>query len=81
MPYRIYRYVNCADTCRDADDIITTEMGYKKSVDDALLIANDYIKNHFFHKDTVLHKSGNNYRATDFCSYGVTICVDEIIIT
>ena len=82
MAYRIYKEINFADTCRDADDIHTTELGYKNKLEDALSVAKNYIKEHFFHKDTELHKckKSNNYEATDFRSYGATIYVEEIII-
>ncbi len=82
MAYRIYTEVNYADTCRDADDIHITELGYRNKLADALLLANDFIKNNFFHKDTELHenKGENLYEATDFCSYGKTIYVKQIQI-
>ena len=79
MLYRIFKSVNYADTCRDADDIHITELGYKNNLDDAKLVANDYIKKHFFHKNTELrkHKDGS-FSATDFCSYGKTIKIQPI---
>ncbi len=82
MAYRIYTDVNLADTCRDSDNIHTTELGYKNNLDDALLLANTFIKEHFFHKDTELYKNKgmNLYTATDFCSYGKTIYVEKIKI-
>jgi hypothetical protein len=82
MAYKIYKEVNYADTCRDADNIRTTDLGYKHKLKDALEMANGYIKNHFFHKDTELHKckDSNDFQATDFCSYGATIYVKEIKI-
>lgn len=82
MAYRIYTYYNAADTCRDPDDIHTEELGYKNELEDALIVANNYIKKHFLHKDTELIKIGKNeWHATDFCSYGSTIIVKKIIIT
>ena len=79
MIYRIFKSVNYADTCRDANDICITELGYKNSLDDAKLVANDYIKKHFFHKDTELREcKEGSFSATDFCSYGATIKIQPI---
>jgi len=80
--FRIYKQVNYADTCRDADDIRVTEISYKNKLEDAIVVANNYIRKNFFHKDTELHKckDSNNYQATDFCSYGETIYIEEINI-
>lgn len=80
MPFRIYVYYNAADTSRDPDDIHTTELGYKNKEKDAVKLANDFIKNKFFHKDTKLNKTKKGYSATDFCSYGSTIKIEEIQI-
>ena len=79
--YRIYKEVNAADTCRDADDISTTELGYVEGKENALLFAEKYIKNHFFCKNIKLTEcSEGSYTATDFCSYGDTIYVKPIKI-
>jgi len=79
--YRVHTSVNYADTCRDPDNIHVDELGYFKKLEKALDIANSYIKNRFFHKNTTLTKSLNgNYSATDFCSYGKTIYVTKIIL-
>ena len=79
MIYRIFKIVDYADTCRDSNDIHITELGYKNSLDDAKLVANDYIKKHFFHKDTELRKcKEGSFSATDFCSYGATIEIQPI---
>lgn len=79
MIYRVFKSVNYADTCIDADDIHITELGYKNSLDDAKSVANDYIKKHFFHKDTELRKNKDgSFSATDFCSYGETIEIQPI---
>ena len=80
VAYRIYTEYNCADTCRDPDDIHTTEIGYKHTLKDALLFAKNYIKENFSNKDIELHKNKNNHEATDFCSYGKTIHVKEMMI-
>mgnify|MGYP001769064602 CR=1 FL=1 len=81
MAYKIYTSVNYADTCRDPDDIHFKDLGYKNELEDAIILANNYIKNHFFHKDTQLieHKNGS-FSATDFCSYGKTIIIEPIKI-
>jgi hypothetical protein len=81
MIYRIFKTVNYADTCRDADDIHITELGYKSNLEDAKSVANKYIKEHFFHKDTELreYKYGT-IGATDFCSYGATIEIQPIVV-
>ena len=79
MLYRIFKSVNYADTWRDADDIHITELGYKNSLDDAKSVANDYIKKHFFHKNTELREcKDGSFSATDFCSYGETIKIQPI---
>jgi len=82
MAYKIWTSYNSADTCRDADDIHTEELGYKNELEDAFIVANNYIKKYFLHKDTKLSKvSINEWQATDFCSYGSTIYVKKIKIT
>lgn len=79
--YRIYTKINLADTCRDPDEIVITELGYKHKLEDAKQLANDYIKESFFRKDMVLEeRKDGTYSATDFCSYGVTIIVEPINI-
>ena len=79
MIYRVFKIVDYADTCRDADDIRITELGYKNSLDDAKSVANDYIKKYFFHKDTELRKcKDGSFSATDFRSYGATIKIQPI---
>lgn len=82
MAYKVFTKVNYADTCRDADDIHCENLGYKNELKDAVKLANDYIKEHFFHKETELRKSSDSiiYTATDFCSYGKTINIEEIKI-
>ena len=78
MYYKIYTRVNYAETSRDADDIRIYSIGYKDKLEDALDVANKFIYENFFHKDTKLKKYGNNYQATDFCSWGKTIIVEQI---
>jgi hypothetical protein len=79
--YKIYTERNWADSWRDPDDIQICELGYKNSLEDALTIAKNYIKESFFHKDTDLRETyDGNYLATDFRSYGATIHVKSIII-
>ncbi len=82
MAYRVYTERNLADTTRDPDQIVIEELGYKHNLDDAKLLATDHIKNHFFHKDTLLkERIDGTHTATDFCSYGVTIIIQPVIIT
>jgi hypothetical protein len=82
MPYKIYTERNLADTSRDPDEIVIEELGYKHNLDDAKLIASDYIKTRFFHKNTELIENRNgSFSATDFSSYGATIIIKPIIIT
>ena len=79
--YKIYTVRNLADTIRDHDDIVTTELGYTRKLEVAIHKAKDYIANSFFHKDTDLKKSSDgSYSATDFCSYGATIRIEVIDI-
>lgn len=78
MPYRIYTRVNYAETWRDADDIHIDHLGFKQDLDAAMDVANDYIKNHFVHKDTKLAKHGKDYTATDFISFGKTVVVERL---
>ena len=80
MAYQIYTSVNYAETSRDADDIRIDNIDYKEKLEDALDVANKFIKEKFFHKDTKLKKYNNNYAATDFCSWGKTIVVEQINI-
>lgn len=80
MAYRIFTSVNYAMTSRDADDISIDTIGYKDRLEDALEVANKFIKKEFLHKDTELRKYENNYTATDFCSWGKTIVVKQIDI-
>ena len=81
MAYRIYTERNLADTTRDPDQIVTEELGYKYELEDAKLIANDYIKTRFFHKDTsIIERRNGTFTATDFCSYGETIIIEPINI-
>lgn len=80
MAYKIYTSVNYAETSRDPDDICIDEIGYKQKLDDALEVANKFIKEKFFHKNTQLKQHGDNYQATDFCSWGKTIIVEKINI-
>ncbi len=44
MAYRIYTESNMADTWRDPNEILTGELGYKHSLEDAKSLAMDYIK-------------------------------------
>ena len=82
MIYRIYTEQNLADTSRDPDQIITNELGYKYSLEDAKSLANEYIKQNFFNKDTELRNNvKGTYTAHDYCSYGVTITIQPINIT
>jgi hypothetical protein len=83
MSYVIYKEINLADTWRDTDNIVKETLAYKNNFNDALSFGYSYIKNNFLKKDTKFHKYNNinNYRATDFCSYGETVYIDEIKIT
>ena len=77
--YKVSTKTNYADSWRDPDDIVIVELGYKQNLDDALLIANNYISHHFLDKNEKLRKNDKgNYWATDFRSYGTTIYVDCI---
>lgn len=77
--YRVYISVNYADTCRDPDDIRIEELGFFNNKEKAISIANSFVKNNFFHKNTTLTEAKNgNLSATDFCSYGKTIYVIKI---
>ena len=82
MAYKIYTERNLADTWRDQDNIVTEELGYNQSEDDAILVAVDYIKNNFFHQDTQLReRTGGGFIATDWSSYGATIIIEPIVIS
>jgi hypothetical protein len=81
MAYKIYTRRNLADTTRDPDQIQIDELGYRNNLEDAKILANDYIRTSFFHKDTKLRENKNGLcTATDFCSYGATIIVEPIEI-
>lgn len=80
--YRIYTQRNLADTTRDPDQIVTTELGYRFDLDDAKSLATEYIKEHFFYKDSVLiERKGGYYSAVNFSSYGEIIFVQPFMIT
>jgi hypothetical protein len=82
MAYKIYTSRNLADTIRDPDEIVIEDLGYKFNLEDAKLVANNYIKKSFFHKDTELKvRKDGTYTATDFCSYGATVIVEPITIS
>ena len=76
--YKIYTRQNLADISRDKVDMIEKLIHIEDNIDDAIKIANDYIKYKFFRKDTKLRKDGEIYIATDFCSYGKTIIIEKI---
>jgi len=82
MAYRIYTRRNLADTTRDPDQMIFEELGYKSDLEDAKSVANKYIKERFFRKDTELseYKDGT-IGATDFSSYGATVVISPITIS
>lgn len=77
MAYKIYTKVNTADSWRDDDAYIYNHIGTARTIKDALKQANDYINDHFFSKSK-LRQDGDNYTATDFCSYAETIIVEKI---
>lgn len=86
MPYKIYTQQNLADTCRDPDDYVYDTLGYRNDLNEAILVAENFIKTRFFHKDTKLRAREPNeeaevYHATDFCSYGKTIIIKEVADT
>lgn len=86
MPYKIYTRQNLADTSRDPDDYVYETIGYRIYENAAVSLAEDFIKTRFFHKDTQLklvesNKENHIYRATDFCSYGRTIIIEEVANT
>lgn len=79
--YRIYTQRNLADTTRDPDQIVIKELGYRFELDDAKSLATEYIKEHFFHKDSVLIERKNGYfSAVNFMSYGEILYVEPIMI-
>lgn len=79
--YRVLRSLNYADTTRDEPIIETTELDVKDNLDDAIVVAKNYINKHFVSTSTELKKQADgNYSATDFCSYGATITIQKIII-
>lgn len=80
MGYKIYTRVNLAETSRDPDDIRVENLGCKDNLEQAIDLANKFIKDRFFNKNTQLKKQGHNYTATDFCSWGKTIVVAPINI-
>ena len=82
IAYKIYTERNLADTCKDRDEYVYEQLGYKNNLDDAIKIANEYIQDRFFRKDTQLTKGHGNIvlRALDFCSYGAEIKIEEIFI-
>ena len=81
--YRIFVKVNYKDTMRDADDIQITELGYKSEskLDEAKVIAENFIRDKFFHTNTKLTENNDgSFSATDFCSWGATIKIQPITV-
>ena len=79
--YRIYTERNLADTCRDPDDIVITELGYRYSEEDALRLARDFIRNNFWKNHTDLSKdSKGNYSSLEICSYGRNLVIEKLKI-
>ena len=80
--YRIYTKVNTADTWRDPDNIIITELCYKSSREKAKEFVRSYIDEHFFkpEKTTVDWEGEAGFRATNVVSYGKTIIAEKITI-
>lgn len=77
--YKIYTIVDYADTCRDPSDIHIEEFGYTSDLEKAIQFAENYIKEHFFDKNTVLFEcKDNSIRATDFGSWGKTIIIEPM---
>jgi hypothetical protein len=82
MAYRIYTESNMADTWRDPSEILTGELGYRHSLDDAKSLAMDYIKDNFYHTNTQIEeRRDGTFTATDFRSYGETIIIEPITIS
>jgi len=79
MQYKIYTQKNLADTSRDPDEYVYKQLGYQTNLDEAVKIANAYIKENFFNKDTKLRTGQGKvaFTAHDFCSYGETINIEE----
>ena len=83
MAYKIYTERNLADTTRDPSELVYEHLGYKYKLDDAIDIANEYIKKNFFRPaDTQLTKGKGNVvlRAYDYRSYGVELVIEKIEI-
>ena len=77
--YRIYTKVNYADTSRDPSDIHIEELGVTDNLEKAKQFSNDYIKNHFFRKNTELSEMTNgDFFAFDFCSWGKLLVIEKM---
>jgi hypothetical protein len=78
--FRIYTRVNLADTCRDPDEYVYKEVAYVKGDQATKKRCREYIKEHFFRKDSDIIVTKNGYEAMDFCSYPTHLFAERITV-
>jgi translation initiation factor 2B subunit (eIF-2B alpha/beta/delta family) len=78
--YKVYTKNNMADTSRDKDNYVRETLGNKLSLDNAIDLAKNHIKNNFFRTDTELKKGEGDivFSAMDFCSYPEEIIIKKV---
>ena len=77
--YRIYTDINYADTTRDPDKVVITELCYKKTKKSAIRFCKEFISKNFCKNNAELEEIEDGFIAIDFCSYGKTLRVKKII--
>ena len=77
--YQLTSSYNAADTCRDADDIYTSQEGIYSTIEKALAAGRTYVKTKFFTKCSEFHEcSDGTWACTDCCPYGTTLTITPI---
>jgi hypothetical protein len=77
--YKVYTKQNTADTTRDPDNYVYGDIGNTQDLNEAIKMANDYIKSNFFRKDKQLTPGEGDivFSALDFCSYPVQVIIEK----
>lgn len=77
--FQIYTVVNCADTCRDADDFHYTQLGIVIGRAAAEQFMKQWVKEHFFNPTApIITKSDGSFVAVEMRSYGRTLIAKPI---
>jgi hypothetical protein len=76
--WRIYTVVNCADTMRDPDEFVYTELGGSATFESAMSFVKKYVEREFRNASYIQTDSFGNIRACEICSWGRTLCADKM---